>query len=99
VRVEGANSVTSVHVGGADYLRIVDAKPGSRITLRFDQPEVEKEYRVAGITYKVRWRGDTVTELKPAGKPYPIFARTSISLGKTPFKPWDTVYRQPRVYW
>ena len=99
VRIEGVNSVTSVHVGGSNYLRIADAKSGSRITLRFDQPEVEKEYRVAGITYKVRWRGDTVTELKPAGKPYPIFARASLSPGKTPFEPWNTDFPQPRVHW
>jgi len=99
VRVEGANSVTSVHLAGADYLRIADAKSGVRITLRFAQPEVQKEYRVGGITYKVRWRGDTVTELKPAGKPYPIFERASLSLGKTPFKPWDKDWRRPQVHW
>ena len=99
VRVEGVSSASPVHVAGTDYLRIVDAKPRSRITLRFDQPEVQKECRVAGVPYKIRWRGDTVTELKPAGKPYPIFARAPLSLGKTPFKSWDTDYRQPRVRW
>jgi hypothetical protein len=82
VRVEGANSVTAVRVAGANYLRIADARPGSRVTLRFDQPEVQKEYQVAGLTYKVRWRGDTVMALEPPGKPYPIFDRAQLHFGK-----------------
>jgi len=98
-RVDGADSVTTVGVGGVDYLRIADARSGSRITLRLDQPGFEREYSVAGTTYRVRWRGDTVTEIKPVGAPYPIFERTSLSLGKTPFKYWNTEWRQPKVHW
>jgi len=99
VRVEGADPVTTAHLEGAHYLGFGDTKPGFRITLRFDQPEFEKEYHVAGMAYRVRWRGDTVTELRPAGTPYPIFERASLFPGKTPFKAWDTDFRQPQGHW
>jgi hypothetical protein len=69
---------------GTNALRITGAKPGSRIVLRFDQPEDERTHWVAGRSYQARWRGDTVVQITPHGETYPIFSRLEIDRDRAP---------------
>lgn len=98
IQIEG----TATSVGperGTSYLRIRGAKAGSPLTLRFPQPFLERDYLVAGRTYHVRWKGDTVLELTPSGTPYPIYQRQAFHREQAPMKLWDTNYQVPRIHW
>jgi hypothetical protein len=81
------------------YLRLSGMQPGSRVVLRYAQPEHERTHVVAGRTYQVLWRGDTVLSLRPAGSPYPIFQRDSLRATEAPLAERDTQYRRPAISW
>lgn len=57
------------------YLEIAQAKQGERISISFPLITREADETVAGQSYRVRWRGDTVTGISPAGSRYPLFER------------------------
>lgn len=99
VRVQSRDSHRISAEPPHNYLRISKVTPGSRIVLRFDQPERWRMHTVAGRDYRALWRGDTVLKLLPAGRPYPIFLRDSLRAGKPPFKHWDIAYRASDAYW
>jgi hypothetical protein len=58
-------------------LQITGAKAGARVVLSLAQREETTTSVVAGNSYEVAWRGDTVVRLMPHGKPYPTFKRTT----------------------
>ena len=79
VHTELSAAARAGRVPGRNSLRITGAKAGSRIVLRFDQPEDERTHGVAGRSYRARWRGDTVVQITPHGGTYPIFARLEMT--------------------
>jgi hypothetical protein len=98
----GIESGSAVHLtgeSGTNSVRISGAGPGSRIVLRFEQPEEERIHVVAGKSYRARWRGDTVTEMRPDTGAYPIFRRSSLDRDRAPMRPADLSYRVPKVHW
>ncbi|MFB3923367.1 MAG: hypothetical protein ACE145_16715 [Terriglobia bacterium] len=99
VRIEAPSRVRHEPESGAPYLKFSGHRRGSRIVLRFPQREVERTEVVAGKPYRVRWRGDTVAELLPAGAPYPIFQRSSLRGTDAPLKVQGTPFRVSRVHW
>jgi len=99
VHTEMSVATGAGRVLGPNALRIAGAKPGSRIVLRFDQPEDERTHGVAGRSYRARWRGDTVVQITPQGGTYPIFARLAIDRDRAPMRSWDVSWRAPRVHW
>ena len=72
---------------------------GAPITLRFEQPEVERVHEVAKRSYRALWRGDTVVQLLPAGNPYPIFQRPALNKSAAPLKPKDISPISQQVHW
>ena len=99
VKVEASPRIRVGLEPGTRFLRITGAKPGAHVTLRFDQPEVERSHVVAGRSYRARWRGDTVTQMLPAGGTYPIFRRSWLDRDRAPMKPSDVSCRVPNVHW
>ena len=96
----GVESGSAAHLTGesnTNSLRITGAKPGSRIALRFEQPEEDRIHVVAGRSYRARWRGDTVIQIWPDGGAYPIFRRSTLDQDRAPMRPVDVSYRVPHV--
>jgi hypothetical protein len=75
----GVEPIDSIH-----RLRLTRVRPYSKIIVRWTMPENEREYTVAGKSYRVRWRGDTVVAMSPAGEPYPIFQRAAYGAHRAP---------------
>jgi hypothetical protein len=72
---------------------------GDPITLRFEQPEVERVHEVAKRPYRALWRGDTVVQLLPAGNPYPIFQRPALNKSAAPLTSKDISPISQQVHW
>jgi hypothetical protein len=66
------------------YIEIAQAAQGQRISIEFPLVTRETEEVVAGQTYSVRWRGDTVTAIEPKGGRYPIFERSWMETDEPP---------------
>jgi hypothetical protein len=77
IRLDGTRGLRSDIATKDRYLRITGTRPGSKIILRFDQPQEHRTHVVAGKTYTALWYGDTVVELAPPGARYPIYERAS----------------------
>jgi len=99
VKVDGPAALRCAPEPQSNFLRITGARPGSRIVLRFEQPEEERTHIVAGKTYHARWRGDTVMEMLPPGEPYPIYQRVALRRTQAPFELRDIAYRQSQIHW
>jgi hypothetical protein len=84
---------------GTGYVRISGEKGGMRLTLRFPQPALERDYEVAGRTYHVRWKGDTVLDLTPPGTPYPLYQRRELQQDSAPMKPASRDFHLARIHW
>jgi hypothetical protein len=97
VRVSGPNSLQVERESSGVSLN--SARPGTSITLRFEQKESERQHLVAGRTYQAQWRGDTVLRLLPAGGPYPIFQREVLNQASPRSKPRDLSPIAQRVHW
>ena len=69
------------------YLDIPEAAQGDRVSIEFPLVAREIEEVVAGQTYRVRWRGDTVTHIEPVGARYPIFERAWMETDEPPLIP------------
>ena len=54
---------------------------GASDTLRITYPlaETERDYTISGNAYHAVWRGGTVAELTPPGRPYPIYEKRRIT--------------------
>ncbi|HUY12172.1 MAG TPA: hypothetical protein VMX16_00895 [Terriglobia bacterium] len=98
VKIDG-HAGLQVEPGEANHLRIGVSRENARVTLRFNQPESRMETVVAGRSYRVRWRGDTVVDLGPAGQPYPIYQRASFRSDHAPMRNGCLPYRRPRISW
>jgi len=81
------------------WLRIEDARPGSRIELRFPIPERRTEEEIGGRTYRLSWRGITLMKIEPPGEIYPIFQRNLESMAELNAVPLDTLKTHPSVEW
>jgi hypothetical protein len=80
-------------------LRISGARPGTRIVMTFEPRQQSTTSVVAAKKYNVNWRGDTVLQLTPAGKPYPLYQRDSLARSVAPVAMKYEPYKQPRVQW
>jgi hypothetical protein len=81
------------------WLRIEDARPGSRIELSFPIPERRTEEEIGGMTYRLSWRGITLMKIEPPGEIYPIFQRSLESMGTLNAIPLDILKTHPAVEW
>jgi hypothetical protein len=97
VRVRASASVHVEKQSSAIVLK--GSVAGDPITLRFEQPEVERVHEVAKRPYRALWRGDTVVQLLPAGNPYPIFQRSALNKSAAPLKPKDISPISQQVHW
>jgi hypothetical protein len=86
VRLDGPPSLHASEESRASYLKLEGAKPGARITLKFDQPEQHRKHIVAGKEYRCLWRGDTVLAIEPRGTRYPIFERQAMQRASAPIE-------------
>jgi hypothetical protein len=50
-------------------------EPGQRVTVTFPVREATTTESRGGGTFTVRWRGDTVVQIEPAGVHYPLYGR------------------------
>jgi hypothetical protein len=98
VKVTPANVKVEPEAGG-NYVRISGFKASEDLSVYFDQPEQEKEHKVAGKTYRAKWRGDTVLEMLPPGEPYPIYLRKALRPTLAPMHQVDIAYLPPGVHW
>ena len=57
------------------YLRLGGLRPWQTVSLQYPVRAMEEQVRVGESQYRVRWRGDTVTGMSPAGKVQPLYQR------------------------
>ena len=57
------------------YIRLQGLKQGDHVRIEFPLRQEETVEKVSGQLYNVRWRGDTVVSVLPAGQVYPLFER------------------------
>ena len=81
------------------WLRIEDARPGSRIELTFPMPERESEEEVGGKTYRLFWRGTALMKIEPPGDIYPIYQRSLEGVAALNAFPLDTLKTRALVEW
>ena len=60
------------------WLKADNLHEGDVLTLEFDLPEKHEEIFFGYDEYKVRYKGDTVLEINPHGKIYPLYERLSL---------------------
>jgi hypothetical protein len=48
---------------------------GDTVRLAYPIPETQRDYRIDGRDYTAHWRGGTLVEMSPPGRPYPIYRR------------------------
>lgn len=85
VGIERKFGVNTVNVTGRNvawlykyYINLKKANKGEKITIEFPLEErVTEEYAVDN-KYSVRWRGDDVTGISPAGTYYPLYNKRKI---------------------
>ena len=99
IRVAGGRDLRPAEEEGGHYLRLDGISAGSKIVLRFEQPERHRTHTVAGEEYRCLWRGDTVLEMLPEGKRYPTYRRQAMLASRCPMKPGDLSYQVPHVHW
>ena len=59
----------------AGYIIIPLNNPGSNIELTFDTRSKQETIALANKKYELKWLGDTVLQVNPPGKNYPIYRR------------------------
>jgi hypothetical protein len=99
ITTDGPAGLRYLAESGTHSLRISGVKPGTRIILSFEQREKVTASVVAGEQYDVTWRGDTVLQLTPRGKPYPTYQRDTLFRRNAPLETQNDSYRQPQVQW
>ena len=99
ITTDGPAGLRYLAEAGTHSLRISGVKPGTRIILSFEQREKVTASVVAGEQYDVTWRGDTVLQLTPRGKPYPTYQRDTLFRRNAPLETQNDSYRQPQVQW
>jgi len=68
--------------------------PGQVAVLRYPLDEVGERIEVDEKPLAVRWRGDTVLEIRPSGAPPVPYQRQSIARAATP---WQALPSYPRL--
>jgi hypothetical protein len=81
------------------FLRLSGVTPGKRITLTYKPMEESVKYGVAGHSYDVKWRADSVMKLGPPGDPYPIYIGGYLEDRQVSEEFNPGYYRQPEVQW
>lgn len=57
------------------YVELGRLNIGDHVSLEFSMLSQKKTEQVSGMTYDVKWHGDTIIGIEPAGDLYPIFER------------------------
>lgn len=99
VKVGGSAGLRSVAEPDAHSVRIAGGGPGMRIVVTFPLRDERVTYTVADRSYDVRWRGDSVMSLTPAGRPYPLYQHAADLSRGASLRGADEAYRQPKVRW
>ena len=81
------------------YLALGPAAPGEQWLISYPQRRQEHEELIAGQRYAVRWRGNTVTRIDPAGTRYPIFRRAAFETSEAPTATRSFAGAQVAVRW
>jgi len=58
-----------------NYLRLKNIIPGKKIQVRFTLTESRTEEEVGGRRFQIEWCGDTVMQISPKGKIFPLYHR------------------------
>lgn len=53
-------------------------RPGQVAAVHYPLREISRDYQVAGADYRGQWRGNTMLQIDPKGKPYPIYDRQAL---------------------
>ena len=99
VRVDGPAGLNHSMDSATQCFRIYGAKAGTHIILTFEPRQQSDLSVVATKKYDVKWRGDTVMQLTPPGRPYPIYQRDSLARLTPTLETRYEPYKQPRVQW
>ncbi|MBN1422578.1 MAG: prolyl oligopeptidase family serine peptidase [Planctomycetes bacterium] len=55
------------------YVALGHLAGGDRVQVRFPLEETVTEERIGNMTYRIRWRGNTVVRVDPPGREWPLF--------------------------
>lgn len=77
------------------YLALGTVEPGQEWVITYPQERRHADETIAGVDYRVRWKGGTVTGISPAGNRYPIYQRDAFessepSMSQRPYR-WQPV--------
>ena len=82
-----------------DYLLISSVRSGDSVTLEFPMLE-RQEYRlIGGIPYRVSIKGNTVIEIDPPGRIYPLYQRQHFRRNKALIKEVTRFVSSERIRW
>jgi hypothetical protein len=81
------------------YVVMERVSAGSTIEMLFPVPIETHTETVAGESYLVTWKGNTVVDVAPEGRGYPTYRRRVFCGRTTPRGSWDYPVQGSRVYW
>jgi len=95
-RVNGAQQDL---VWNGNYVGIGGLKPGDQVAVEFPMREVTCFRQIAGVPYRLRIKGNTVVDIDPEGKIYPLYQRDGYLRDKAPLRKVTRFVPQDRPIW
>ena len=101
-----ANQV-SCQVNGKDlpldwdgsYIQINELKSGDQVTIQFPMRETTVIQRISDVPYKLKLKGNTVVDIDPKGKIYPLYQRDHYLKDKAPMKKVSRFVSTDTIQW
>jgi hypothetical protein len=82
VHVDGSETV--LNFSGSHHVRVADVPAGGVVRITFSVASATRVERVLGVDYTTTWAGDTVIEITPGGKHYPLYTGRELLPGAVP---------------
>ena len=82
-----------------DYLKLSNLKKGQLICVTYSLREEQWKEEIGSGEFLLRWKGDTVVEILPQGKNYPLYRRNNYLARKAPQKRMSLHLPNREIYW
>ena len=93
------NGVSRALAGDGNYIQVRDLRRGDEVVLEFPMREQTLFREIAGVPYRLTIRGNTVVDIDPQGKIYPLYQRGHYQRDRAPLRKVTRFVPEDKIEW
>jgi len=82
-----------------NYIQIDSLSAGDQVAVQFPMRETTLIKQIAEVPYTLKLRGNTVVDIEPKGRIYPLYQRAHMMKGRAPMKKVTRFVSSDTILW